>query len=105
MVHLYLAVVDTTSRVHDPDERRVAIDLARRWAADDSEDIEAIVDTAYVAARSGLDVERIAGDLRQALSSDDCKRLLADLGRIAQADGHLTVREAQAIGTIRAALG
>ena len=106
VVHLYLAVADTVSRTHDPNERQVAIDLAHRWAPNDcAENIEAVVDTAYVAARFGLDVERIASELRKTLSYDDCVRLLADLGRIAQADGHLTVREAQVIARIRAVLG
>lgn len=104
VVHLYLAVADTRSGDHEPHERQLAIDLMRRWEPRcDTEAIEAIVDTAYVAARSGYEVERIVGDLRETLSFEDRNRLLADLGRIARADGHLTLREAEIIGQIRAA--
>ncbi|MDT0631027.1 TerB family tellurite resistance protein [Rubrivirga sp. S365] len=104
VVHLYLAVADTASGEHEPHERQLAIDLMRRWEPRcDEEAIEAIVDTAYVAARSGYEVDRIVGELREALSFEDRNRLLADLGRIARADGHLTLREAEIIGQIRSA--
>ena len=104
VVHLYLSVADTDSGEHEPHERQLAIDLVRRWDPRfDTEAIAAIVDTAYVAARSGYEVERIVKELREALSFEDRNRLLADLGRIARADGHLTLREAEVIGQIRAA--
>ena len=104
VVHLYLAVADTDSGEQEPHERQLAIDLMRRWEPGfDAKAIEAIVDTAYVAARSGYEVERIVKELREALSFEDRNRLLADLGRIARADGHLTLREAEVIGQIRAA--
>ena len=104
MIHLYLAVADTDSGEHEPHERQLAIDLMRRWEPGcDADAIEAIVDTAYVAARSGRDVERIVGELRQTLSFEDRNRLLADHGRMARADGHLTLREAEVIGQVRAA--
>ena len=104
VVHLYLAVADTDSGDHEPHERQLAIDLMRRWEPQcDTEAIAAIVDTAYVAARSGYEVERIVSDLRDTLSFEDRNRLIADLGRIARADGHLTLREAEVIGQIRAA--
>lgn len=104
VVHLYLAVADTDSGEHEPHERQLAIELMRRWEPQcDAAAIEAIVDTAYVAARSGRDVERIVSELRETLSFEDRNRLLTDLGRIARADGHLTLREAEVIGQVRSA--
>ena len=104
VVHLYLAVTDTDSVDHEPHERQLAIDLMRRWEPRcDAEAIEAIVDTAYVAARSGYEVDRAITELRETLSFEDRNRLIADLGRMARADGHLTLREAEVIGQIRAA--
>ena len=106
VVHLFLAVVDTDLGKREPHERALAIELSQQWAPQcDRVTIEAVVDTAYVATRSGCDIDAIARELRESLSVADRNRLLADLGRIAQADGHLTLREASVIRRIRAAFG
>lgn len=104
VVHLYLAVVDAGDRPVELHERSRAISLARQWAPDDDADaVEAVVDTAYVAVRAGTDVEKIAREVVRRLQPADCLRLLADLGRMAKADGHLSLHEARTIAAIRAA--
>lgn len=105
VVQLFIAVTDSAGRLPEAHERHRAIDLARRWAPGETpERVAAIVDTAYVAARGGVDVERVAREVCEDISHEDCLRLLSDLGRIAQADGHLSVHEARVIARIRAAV-
>lgn len=102
VVLLYLAVIDAEARA--PQERQMAIDLARQWAPHQpAEDIEAIVDTAYAAARSGhaIELEALAASLGKQLPGSACKKLLSDLGLIARADGRLTQSEAEAIAIAR----
>ncbi len=62
------------------------------------------MDTAYVAARSGIDVEQVSREVAGVIGHEGILRLLSNLGQIAQADGHLELREARMIGRIRAAL-
>jgi len=105
VVHLLLSVVHASELPPEPHERSRAIELARSWAPDQSTaSIEAIVDTAYVAARKGIDVEAFARDVAVIIGHEGTLRLLSNLGQIAQADGHLELREARVIGRIRAIL-
>lgn len=102
---MFLAVTDSAA-APEPHERQRAIELARRWAPEaEAPYVSAMVDTAYVAVRSGVDVEAIAEELCEKLSREACLRLVSDLGRIAQADGHLSLHEAQMIARVRAAIG
>ena len=107
VIHLYLAVARAEDGDQDPHERQLAVLLSQQWVPRcDPSEIEAIVDTAYVAARAGFneEFESIARELRDELSPSLCTRLLTDLGLMARADGHLTVEEARVIGAVRAAI-
>lgn len=107
VVHLYLAVADTRREDLEPHERQLAISLSRRWEPTfDVDAIEAVLDTAYAAARSGLNprVDEIVRELRRTLPPADGQRLLKDLGLMARADGHLTRQEAEVIGQVRSVL-
>ena len=106
VVHLYLAVAETAGGAREPHERQLAIDLSRRWAPSFGRGaVEAVVDTAYAAARSGLSprTQEIAEELCQDLPPSACQRLLIDLGLIARADGHLSRHKAETIARVRAA--
>ena len=103
IVLLYLSVLDARDG-SDPHERNLVGHLAHRWAPEaDSAEVEAVVETAYLAARSGLDIdpEALAQDLCDQLPTGGCKRLLSDLGALARADGHLTQHEAETISLVR----
>lgn len=107
VVHLYLAVADTRHEDLEPHERQLAIFLSRRWEPTfDLDAVEAVLDTAYAAARSGLNpsVDEIASELSHTLPPEGGRRLLKDLGLMARADGHLTRQEAEVIGQVRSAL-
>ena len=89
-------------------EHDAIVELARKWAPAQRRDtMEAIVDTAAVAARSGLgrDVDRLAHSLRAALPPGHRQRVLSDLAHVARADGVLSVVEASMIGRVRSAWG
>lgn len=106
IVLLYLSVLDEKTGV-DPSERALVVELTQRWVPDSAAaEVEAVVDTAALAVRSGLrlEPEATARDLCDSLPPGGCQRLLSDLGAIARADGHLTQHEAQTIGLIRASL-
>lgn len=106
VVHLYLAVAHTEFGAHEPHERQLAVQLSQQWAPRCAQaEIEAVVDTAYVAARSGFSegFEAIAEDLCRELPPTLCTRLLTDLGLMARADGHVTLQEARVISLVRAA--
>ena len=105
VVHLLLAVANASMRPPEPHERQRAIEIARCWSPEQSaESVVAIVDTAYVAARSGVDVEEVASEIADVINHQEMLRLLADLGQMAQADGHLEIREALVITQVRTVL-
>lgn len=106
VILLYLSVLDARTG-GAPSERSLVVELARRWAPRLAPaEIEAIVDTAALAVRSGLrvDPEATARELCETLPPGGCQQLLSDLGAIARADGHLTRHEAETIGLIRSSL-
>lgn len=106
IVLLYLSVLDSRTG-GDPSERALVVLLAHRWVPDhDVASVEAVVDTAVLAIRSGLryDPEAVARDLCETLPPGGCQRLLSDLGAIARSDGHLSHHEAETIGRIRTSL-
>ena len=106
VVHLYLSVAHAGSGDQEPHERQLAVQLSQQWAPwCDRTEIEAVVDTAYVAVRSGFSVgfESIAEELRRELPPALCTRLLTDLGLMALADGRVTLQEARVIGLVREA--
>ena len=106
LLQLYMAVGYEDDPDLDPHERQTAVALLRRWMPGvDEAAAEAVVDTARTASRSGVDVDALARDLRQALTPAARRRVVSDLGQIARADGHLSVREARAIQRIRWAWG
>ena len=105
VVHLLLAVAGASDHPPEAHERQRAIELARGWSPDlDTGSVEAIVDTAYVAGRGGIHLEVVACDVARVIGPEGTLRLLSNLGRIAQADGHLELREAMVIARIRAVL-
>ena len=106
VVHLYLSVAHTEFGDHEPHEHHMTVELARQWAPEcDREEIEAIVNAAYVANRAGTgqELETIAEDLCTELPVERCAQILRDLGLIARAEGHLSVQEAHVIRRVRAA--
>lgn len=106
VVHLYLTVADPSRVSLEPHERQLAVHLSRQWEPETSlHDVEAIVDTAYAATRSGLQpgVGEVAQEVCRLFPPGDTHRLLKDLGLMAAADGHLTQHEAEVIGQVRAA--
>lgn len=107
LVLLYLTVARADAEALDVHEREFALQLACQWAPDvDAADVKAMVDTACLAARSGLgqDVEALVEELCESLDADARLRLLSDLGLMARADGHLTQAEAEVIGRARSIL-
>lgn len=108
ILQLYLAIAHKGNGSYEPHERQATVQLSQQWAPDyDRAEIEAMVDTAYAAVRSGFGqgIEAIAEELSGQLPSELRTRLVRDLGLIARADGHLTLREARLIGSLRSALG
>ena len=106
VIDLYLAVAYAEELPPSKSDRQRALALARRWAPQEPPtSVEAMVDTAYVAARARRDVVHIARELQTALLPGDCRRLLADIGRTAQISGHLSIRGARVISVIRMAMG
>lgn len=104
LVLLYLAVAYGADHIFAEAERRTVVHLARRWAPGlDAEAVQAVVDTAFIAMRQfDGDVEALARDLHAGLTSSTRRTVLADLGRIASADGHISYEEADVIARIRA---
>lgn len=105
LVLLYLAVAYGADHDFAEAERRTVVHLARRWDPGlDGEALQAIVDTALVAMRQfDGDVETLAHDLHARLTPETRRTVLADLGRIATADGYISVEEADVIARIRSA--
>ncbi len=107
LVLLYLTVARADAEALDVHERELALQLACQWAPEaDVADVKAMVDTACLAARSGIgqDVEALVEELCGALGADARLRLLSDLGLMARADGHLTQPEAEVISRARSIL-
>ena len=103
---LFVSVLEPTDQPLEGAERERTIHRVHRWAPHISPEILGIiVDTAHHALRSGMspDVGVIARELADVLDTSEARQLLADLGRIAQADGHLTPGAALAITEIRGA--
>ena len=108
LILLYMAMGYGSDHDLDPHERQTAVALLRRWMPEVDEDAaEAIVDTARTATRSGVsaDIESLARDLRPRLSPTLRQRVMSDLGRLARADGHLSVNEATMIRRVRSVWG
>lgn len=108
LVLLYLAVGYGNGGSLATAEHDAIVELARMWAPEQRRDTtEAIVDTAAVAARSGLgrDIDALAHALRSALPPAYRQRVLSDLAHVARADGVLSVAEASMIRRIRSAWG
>lgn len=107
VVLLYLSVFDPEAWRSVPCERHLTIQLARRRVpASTLSDVEAVVDTALLAIRSGVrpSATELAGDLCETLSVPARQELLGDLGLLARAGGRLTRREAEAIALLRCLL-
>lgn len=106
LVQLYLTVAYGADEDFDPAERYAVIELIQRWLPYMTMDtVEAVVNTAFAAASSGMvgTPESLAADLRDALTPALQRRVLADLGQVARADGTLSVSEAEVISRIRKA--
>ena len=105
LVLLYLTVAYGADHDFGEAERRTVVHLAARWAPElNPETVAAVVDTAFVAVRGfGDDVNDLAQELGGILPRNIQRMVLADLGRIASADGHISPEEADVIARIRSA--
>ena len=105
---LFVSVLEPSPQPLRGTERERTIERVRRWAPALPVDLAGVVvDTAHHASRSGMvpDPGTIASELAETLEPEEARRLLADLGRVAQSDGHLTPGAARAISEIRKATG
>lgn len=108
LVLLYLSVAYDSDRNFDPAEHHMVLRLIRQWMPGLApSEVDAIVDTALKAIRSGMtdDLETLAHAVGVGLSPRLRRRVLTDLGKIARADGFLSVQEASIIRRVRAVLG
>ena len=108
LVLLYLTVAYETDHNLDPLERQTVIQLAAQWAEGlGEEQVEEVVDAAFAASRSGhgMTTEALARELGTALTPEQRRHVLTDLGQIARADGYLTTDEASVISRVRAVWG
>lgn len=108
LVLLYLSVAYDSDRNFDPAEHHMVLRLIRQWMPGlTPSEVDAIVDTALKAIRSGMtdDLETLAHAVGVGLSPRLRRRVLTDLGKIARADGFLSVQEASIIRRVRAVLG
>lgn len=106
LVLLYLAVGYGADQDFDLHERQTVSTLICRWQPGLSDEAAAgVVDTAYAAAQAGLadDLDALARSVGADLSPTLRRRVLSDLGRVALADGHLSVSEGHLIARVRAA--
>lgn len=104
LVLLYLYVAYRADHHFDPREREAVIALARRWVPDEgAERIVEVVDAAFAITRSAgpKEVDALAQEVGLELTPDERLRVLADLGKIARADGYLSTGEAGVISRIR----
>jgi uncharacterized tellurite resistance protein B-like protein len=104
LVLLYFALAYGTDRDLHPMERQAIVLLVRRWRPEATlDEAEAVVDAAFAAVRSAPSEspEALAEALAPALTPRMRRRVLADLGRVAKADGWLSLREASLIARVR----
>ncbi|MDX1530043.1 MAG: TerB family tellurite resistance protein [Rhodothermales bacterium] len=102
---LYITLAYGTDRSLHPAEQHAIVQLVRRWSPQtDGDLVEATVEAAFAAARTSFhaSVEELATSLRPVLDPALRRQVLTDLGRVAKADGVLSVEEAALIGRIRA---
>lgn len=108
LVLLYLYVAYKADHHFDPRERQAIIELATHWAPDvEPDDVAKVVDAAFEATRSGqeAEVDTLAQEVGLELTPDERLRVLADLGKIARADGYLSTGEAGIISRVRSIWG
>lgn len=104
LVLLHLALAYGTDHDLHPMERHAIVRLIHRWMPDaDRSQVEGTVDAAFTAIRSAPpeSPEALAEELAPVLSPQLRRRVLADLGRVAKADGWLSLREASLIARVR----
>lgn len=107
LVLLYLSVAYAADNSFDPAEHQTVLQLVRNWMPSLSPaEADGVVDTALKALRGGMTEapETLARTVGTLLNRKQRRRVLADLGLIARADGFLTVQEARMIRRVRAAL-
>jgi len=108
LVLLYLYVAYKADHNFDPRERQAVIELATRWAPDaEPHEVAEIVDAAFAVTRGGRgnEVDTLAQEVGLELTPEERLRVLADLGKIARADGYLSAGEAGLISRIRSIWG
>lgn len=107
LVLLYLSVAYAADNSFDPAEHHTVLKLVRQWMPCLSPgEADGIVDTALKALKGGMTEapETLAQTVGTLLTPEQRRRVLADLGLVARADGFLTVQEARMIRRVRAAL-
>ncbi|HYE96156.1 MAG TPA: TerB family tellurite resistance protein [Rubricoccaceae bacterium] len=105
---LYYAVAYQTDRWLSSGEEVAVHRILRAWSAGRTPDeIDRNVQAALWAARAAgpSPVEAVVDRLKRALPPGLGRRVLADLARVAQADGFCSAAEATVIARIRAAWG
>ena len=108
LVVLYLSVAYETDHNFEPSEELAVLQHLLLWEPSlERADAQAIVDTAVRAVGAGFsdNVEAHARALAGTLTAEQRRRVLADLGQIARADGYLSVEEASIIRRVRAVWG
>lgn len=108
LVLLYLYVAYQADHHFDPRERQAVIDLATQWAPDvEPDEVAKVVDAAFKVSRSGggTEMDTLAQEVGLELTPDERLHVLADLGKIARADGYLSTGEAGIISRIRSIWG
>ena len=103
---LYLSLAFAADSELDPGERDEVVRLFLRWVPTwTPAHADHAVDAAVAALRAGLapPPEELAAALRSSLSRERRRRVLADLGRLACADGHVLISEADVIRRVRRA--
>jgi uncharacterized tellurite resistance protein B-like protein len=107
LVLLYLSVAYEADNEFDPAEHHTVLRLVQQWMPTvTAAEADSLVATALKALRSGMTEppETLARMVGTVLTPKQRRRVLADLGLVARADGYLTVQEARIIRRDRAAL-
>jgi uncharacterized tellurite resistance protein B-like protein len=107
LVLLYLSVAYEADNEFDPAEHHTVLRLVQQWMPTvTAAEADSLVATALKALRSGMTEppETLARMVGTVLTPKQRRRVLADLGLVARADGYLTVQEARIIRRVRAAL-
>lgn len=107
LVLLYLSVAYEADHSFDPSEQHTILRLVRQWMPSLAPaEANGVVATALTALQSGMTgpPETLARAVGTGLTPALRRRVLADLGRVARADGFLTVQEARVIRRVRTAL-